>query len=208
MSHNKIPHDFYRDIIDRIHLCEICIHGNPTTRKHDHQWFGIELVTLAFYKRGAEENALFCNEGAGNLLFNEGKYEEALSYFLNEKSLTARGCFQMGEMYENGWGTDINLYQAAICYKKARHGMLETPVGTQANAKVCSAKFCGVILKPSEDPDYRKAFEGVCHYSDEFIDKTMLYDFYKVDEQVKDFIVISKKILQQKVNSAKDDDTL
>lgn len=126
---------------------------------------------LEFYKRGAVGNALFCNEGAGNLLFNEGKYEEALSYFLNEKSLTARGCFQMGEMYENGLGTDINLYQAAICYKKARHGMLETPVGTQANAKVCSAKFCGVILKPSEDPDYRKAFEEVCHYSDEFIDK-------------------------------------
>ena len=37
---------------------------------------------------------------------------------------------------------------------------------------------------------------------------TMLYDFYKVDEQVKDFIVISKKILQQKVNSANDNDTL
>ena len=126
---------------------------------------------LAFYKRGAEENALFCNEGAGNLLFNEGKYEEALSYFLKEKSLTACGYFQTGEMYENGWGTDIDLYQAAICYKKARRGMLETPVGKQANAKLCSAKFCRVILKPSDDPDYRKAFEEVCHYSDEFIDK-------------------------------------
>ena len=126
---------------------------------------------LSFYKRGAEKNALFCNEGAGNLLFNQGEYEEALSYFLKEKSLSARGYFQMGEMYENGWGTDIDLYQAAFCYKKARRGMLETPVGKQANAKLCSAKFCGVPLKPSEDPDYRKAFEEVCHYSDEFIDK-------------------------------------
>lgn len=126
---------------------------------------------LGFYKRGAVGNALFCNEGAGNLLFNEGKYEEALSYFLNEKSLTARGCFQMGEMYENGWGTDINLYQAAIYYKKARLYEHDTEVGKKANAKLCSAKFCGVILKPSEDPDYRKSFEEVCHYSDEFIDK-------------------------------------
>lgn len=126
---------------------------------------------LAFYKRGAEENALLCNEGAGNLLFNEGKYEEALSYFLKEQSLTARGCFQMGEMYENGWGTDNNLYQATLCYKKARFYERDTEVGKKANVKLCSAKFCRVILKPSEDPDFRKAFEEVCHYSDEFIDK-------------------------------------
>lgn len=126
---------------------------------------------LAFYKRGAEENALFCNEGAGNLLFQAGKYEEALSYLRKEKSLTARGYFQMGELYENGWGTDIDLYQATLCYKKARFYEHDTEVGKKANAKLCSAKFCGVILKPSEDPDYRKAFEEVCHYSNAFINK-------------------------------------
>ena len=126
---------------------------------------------LGFYKRGAEDNAMFCGEGAGNLLFNEGKYEEALSYFLKEKSLTARGYFQIGEMYENGWGTDIDLYQAALCYKNARFYEPDTVVGKKANVKLCSAKFRGVILKPSEDPDYRKSFEEVCHYSEEFIDE-------------------------------------
>lgn len=101
---------------------------------------------LEYYKRGAEEDALFCNESVGNLLFSEGKYKEALSYFLKEKSLTARSYFQMGEMYENGWGTNIDLYQASLCYKKAQFYENDTEMGKKTNAKLCSVKFYGIKL--------------------------------------------------------------
>lgn len=126
---------------------------------------------LEYYVLGAESDALMCNECAGNILFKKGRYEEAMKYFLKEDSLFPLSSFRLGEMYENGKGTDVDLHQAKICYARVRHSEGDTELGRQADAKLRQAKFFRVHLKPSEDCDYVPMFRAFYTCTDEAVQR-------------------------------------
>jgi len=56
----------------------------------------------------------------GQKAFSEKNYADAITYFTKScESGNAKGCFSLGNMYENGEGTAQNKYQAVALYTQA-----------------------------------------------------------------------------------------
>lgn len=122
---------------------------------------------LEYYKRGAVENALMCNEAAGNILFERGDYKEALECFHREKTLFSKSLLRLAEMYEHGWGTNVDLYKAKMYYQMVRRQDVFSDNARHANEKLQQPEFCRIHLKPSDDCDYVTPFAEVYTCSEE-----------------------------------------
>ena len=122
---------------------------------------------LEYYKRGAVENALMCNEAAGNILFERGDYKEALACFLREKTLFSKSLLRLAEMYEHGLGTNVDLYKAKMYYQMVRRQDVFSDNARHANEKLQQPEFSRIRLKPSDDCDYVTPFAEVYTCSEE-----------------------------------------
>lgn len=82
-----------------------------------------EALMIRNYEKAIEHGFYWCAYCLGNYYYSNSNYKEAMNSFIkcgaNENVFRSESLYSAGKMYENGEGTDKNLTQAVLCYKKS-----------------------------------------------------------------------------------------
>lgn len=82
-----------------------------------------ESLMKKYYEKAMENGYYWCAYRLGIFHYRNENYNEAMSNFVkcgaNENAFRSEALYYAGKMHEEGTGTEINMIQAILCYKKS-----------------------------------------------------------------------------------------
>lgn len=81
------------------------------------------VLMIKNYEKAIENGYNWCAYRLGNYYYNNADYAKAMTYYIkcgaNENGFRSEAFYKAGTMHEKGEGTDKNLTQAIMCYRKS-----------------------------------------------------------------------------------------
>lgn len=112
--------------------------------------FKNEELMIRNYEKAIEHGFYWCAYCLGSYYYSNNNYKEAMNNFIkcgaNDNAFRSESLYSVGKMYENGEGTNKNITQAALCYRKS----VQYATDLECDARLALLRM-GEIVEPEED---------------------------------------------------------
>lgn len=152
---------------------------------------------VKYYEKAIENGASWCAYRLGNHYYDNAEYGEALNYYTkcgsNENGFRSEALYKAGTLYEQGKGTDTNLSQAIMCYRKsvlyasvlacdARKALMRLGEEVESRSEFVDATKT-MLMGLSPEEMYERGDEYEWGLNNRYVSLPKAYAFYKASAE-------------------------